>query len=501
MGNDDNKMDNNIEKFLEFENQNNLLEYQISGLRFWLIIRENLYNDILKKSQGIGVAHTTFSQRSRTDKIKIAMGFFKNAISNNLFSLKQKDILVINHPRRVKNGMYYECLYTDYILENLPHTYYVLEDTSLNGRLTPVRTQNLMYTDSLNFRFFCLFYIRKIRGGLKLQAHEEKYIRDLIAKVGDVFNVNFDPDSYISKIKDQLLKYIILYNQYEKIISKVNPKLIVEVVSYERRRKAINAVAKKLNIPTVEFQHGTMGKYHIAYNFSKKSGLPTFPDFVFTYGQFWKDKTRLPIDDSKVKVVGWPYYERKVNEYKSKRNEIGENVILFISQGPVGKELSKVAVELSERITKGKYKIIYKLHPGEYARWKEEYPWLTGKDIAVIDNNEYDMHYYFSQADIQIGVSSTALFEGLGYGLATYIYKVYSHEYMEDLYGNNLATLIQSVDELLENLENRTNYHSSYDAGYFWEKNSMNNAMREINTIIGDSNLITKVEQYERKHK
>ena len=40
----------------------------------------------------------------------------------------------------------------------------------------------------------------------------------------------------------------------------------------------------------------------------------------------------------------------------------------------IGRELSKLAVELSGKIQGTDYKIIYKLHPGEYQDWKNRYP-------------------------------------------------------------------------------------------------------------------------------
>ncbi len=56
-------------------------------------------------------------------------------------------------------------------------------------------------------------------------------------------------------------------------------------------------------------------------------------------------------------------------------NTIKKKQIIFISQGITGKELSKKAVELSDN--NNGYKIIYKLHPGEFAEWDKEYPWLA----------------------------------------------------------------------------------------------------------------------------
>ncbi|MBO8173586.1 MAG: hypothetical protein H0Z33_17095 [Bacillaceae bacterium] len=476
-------MEGIIQKFLDFEKKNNLLNDRIKDIQYWAIIRENIYNDILNHTHDIGVAHTTYSNRPFIEKIKLVSEFAFNVFINNTLFLREKDILIMNHPRRVKNGKYFECLYTDQILETIPYSYYVFENTSLEKHLKPAKTKNLKYTDSLNFNFYFSFFLSKITGGPKLNRFEEEYIKKLITKINNCFNVHFDPDEYLIKIKNQLLMHLLLYKQYERILRKIKPKLIVQVISYERRRKALNSVAKKMKVPTVELQHGVMGKYHIAYNFAERTKVDTFPDYIFLFGEFWKDTTSFPVDDSKIKVVGWPYYEQKANIHRNNVNKNNKKVILFISQGTIGKDLSKIAVQISERINTDEYKVIYKLHPGEYARWKTEYPWLKSADIEVIDNNNYDMHYYFAQSDIQIGVYSTALFEGLGYGLKTYIFKLFGHKYMNELYNKNLATLIESPEQFINTLH-KEKRNQSIQIEYFWKRNSKQNIYIEIEKIM-----------------
>jgi hypothetical protein len=487
-----------VESFIEFEQNNQLFDLEIGGVAIWHPIRFMVYNEILKSHLNIGKAHASLVNENILKRIGLKAKQLPHMITKNPYlHLSQKDVLIFNHHRRVKNGAYYTCLYTDMLLEELTRSNLVVEEPILDEHRKPIKNRNIIYTDYISF-------LVGIKRHLFKKEHIEEVdrikVQKLINEINNVFDVKFSQVDLGVNILNVMVRYKIMYSYYEKIIRKINPKIIIEVVSYSFSRFIVNDIAKRLGIPTIELQHGTMGKYHIAYNFAEKTAISTFPDYIFLFGKFWKDNTRLPIEDSKVKVVGWPYYEEKVNLKKNLKRDTNKKVILFISQGPIGKELSKLAVDTSRKINLERYRIIYKLHPGEYVRWKVEYPWLLESNIEIIDNNEKDMHHYFSQADIQVGVSSTALFEGLGYGLETYIYKIYSHEYMEDLYVNNLVDLVESVDDLLLYLANSMNHQVSYDITYFWEKNGIDNLIREINSIIYNTNLNIKVESHEGKH-
>lgn len=472
------------DKFLCFETENNLFDIEIQNCKFWSLIREDTYFDIIRQNQKLGKAHSDFSSQSRLKKILGILSFFKNTITNNKLIYREKDLLVINHSRRVYDGKYHNCLYTDLILKNLDITYYVFEIAKFGEHRKPMDTKDLIYSDAIDLKFYTKYFLNRITKTNCLTYNEIKYLEGLVNKLNSRFDVEISTSRFITKIEKSIQMHLILIKQYTNMLKKIKPKLVIEVVGYERRRKAINSAAKRLNIPTIELQHGTMGKYHIAYNFAEKMDIHTFPDYVFTFGQFWKDNTRLPIDDNRVKVVGWPYFEQKVNEYNKEEQYDTKRTILFISQGTIGKELSKVAIDISQMIDKQNYRIIYKLHPGEYDRWKSEYPWLSDENIEVIDNNHNDMHHYFAKSDIQIGVYSTAIFEGLGYGLKTYIVKLYGHQYMEELYKNNIALLVDNPLSIIKDLVYINESKKSFDDKYFWQVDSLKRLLCEINDIV-----------------
>jgi hypothetical protein len=67
---------------------------------------------------------------------------------------------------------------------------------------------------------------------------------------------------------------------------------------------------------------------------------------------------------------------------------------------------------------------VYKPHPGEVDRWREEYPWLVDAPVDVVGADGPPLHRLFAESRAQVGVYSTALYEGLRFGLETYLLDV-----------------------------------------------------------------------------
>ena len=179
--------------------------------------------------------------------------------------------------------------------------------------------------------------------------------------------------------------------------------------------------------------------------------------------------------------MGFPYFENRVNKYKQNLNLKEKNdkkKILFISQASIGDKLVKLACELNNIIDNEKYEIIYKLHPGEFSIWKEKYKELRNYSIKTIAN-EIDLYELFSKSSIQVGAYSTAIYEGLGFGLDTYIYQIYGTNIFEDLCKEGFITYINSANELKIYLE-RKSTNKKINEEYLWKKDSLNNIIKEI---------------------
>src|SRR5699024_6383953 len=114
---------------------------------------------------------------------------------------------------------------------------------------------------------------------------------------------------------------------------------------------------------------------------------------------------------------------------------------------------------------------IYKLHPGEYERWKTTYPYLLrAKELgnfSVIDNNNINLYSYFSKSKYQVGVNSTAIFEGLTFGCKTILYNIIGVEYMKDLISKEIVAVVNSAEDFKVCLNGfKTNM---FDESYFFK--------------------------------
>lgn len=474
-----------IESFLNFEIENKLFDKKISDIKFWHNIRYSIYQEINQKVNNLGTAHNVDFKKGSTKHIAARLNQFKYLFRKNIFlNHSKRDILIFNHPRRILKDSLYHCLYTSDLAVKLDDKYLMIERPHDLHHDSPVPEDNIKYTDPINLEVTFKKLLMKLMKKEILSEIDKLYIKDLIQKLNQEYNIALDSNKWINEVENSLVFYDINYKSYKKIIKRIKPKVIVQVVSYSANLLVVNKIAKEMKIPTIELQHGTIGQNHIAYNFLYNQEIETLPDYLFTFGDYWKDHIRFPIKQSNIISVGWPYYEDKVQKQEQELKSNNKEKILFISQGTIGNGLSDIAVDLQKQLDSDKYDIIYKLHPGEYDVWRNEYPLLVDSQIQVIDHSRYDMHYYFNQSTIQIGVNSTAIFEGLGYNLETYIVTLPGFEFMKELQEKDVVAFVKNSNELYSSIMNKTVNSDKFDTSYFWKPHSMENMIEEINNIV-----------------
>lgn len=472
---------NYIDKFLEYEKENKLLEENIEGFYYWGYIRFLLYSKIVNKIENLSESTKAISNYSTFKKVRVGLRLLYNSIVYNPFFKNQSlDILVLNHSRKMKVNDEYESIYIDDILSKFPNKYLVLDP--LNQEMGHYSLKNI---NSISYEDFITIYSEiytKVKGSKCLKLSDR--LNGIIDDLENLYNISIDRKSIIQTCLRLKVSHRIKTKLYKKLLLKLRPKLILEVVYYTPNKMIINEIAKELNIPVIELQHGTMGMHHIAYNFLDKNQLPYFPDQIMLFSNYWKEHTRFPINRNNLLVTGFPYLERRVNETKhldkGNKNEVN---ILFISQTTIGEKLSKFAVELYELLNEKNenVRIMYKFHPSESVNWEERFPWLAKyKDnIDVISDNTRSIYEYFAISDIQVGVYSTALFEGLAYQLETYVVKYYGYQYLEDVCNSNYATLIETPKDFYKNFKSKSEKENVEE---FWESDS----------LIKTSNVIMK---------
>lgn len=450
------------EAFFDLEERYNLNYQKIQGCFAWQLIRMHLYYDITRKTGMFGAPQQ--KSLSLKDKFSTFLPFFKNSILYNPFNGKyHKDILIFDHPRKVIfNGEYCD-IYSSFLVDFLrkDYSFEVLEAPYINHHY--VKKQDyIKYTDAIQLGS----YIHKKFNKVEFSQTEEELILDVQDELESAFNIRLN----ISwMMKTHILNFQHDYKKYVELFKKRNPKMVFVVVAYENH--AIVAAAKSLGIEVIELQHGTITDYHLGYSYPERTRMngeiPYFPDKILSFGDYWMNEKTSPIAMENIIPIGFSYFEAQSKDF------IGLNVIdnriLFISQGVIGKYLSGIAFEFAK--CQKDLKIIYKLHPGEYATWRQNYPELVEAssldNFEVIDNSKIPLYKLLAQSNYQVGAFSTAIYEGLMFNCRTFIVDVPGVEYLDDLVERGYVFKISNANDLSDNLNEFA--PTDYDKNFFFK--------------------------------
>ena len=476
----------NIDPILAIENNYGLPTDTVDGYAYWTFFRLDL-QELIQTNTGYGDAHVrpSFSKWRQT---KARLNMIKNALLFGNRLRKKCDILILNDERRIWTGSYYECIFTDQIAAMYPNSI-VLERPYLQNHFRPVVTKRLIYTDYIEIKAMLYYYWCKRFTSSKMKnIREEIYsrIKRPIEEICNAYHFNYNIFGILDKMLCGYCVYKIKREEFSKVLDKYRPKLVLEVCGYNWDCMIVNELTAERNIPSIELQHGATGADHIAYNYSKGVSIKQFPQYFFGFSDFWIKSARYPIPEANLKEIGFPYLERKAAIAKARIVKGKVKKIIFISQGPIGAVLSQIAVDLEKLIDKEKYEIIYKLHPGEFAEWKGRYKELAASDIFVADNNHYDLYELFAESTFQVGgYGSTATFEGLYFGLKTFVLRDKAMPELKLLCERKMARFFDTSEELyrlIDQIDQNENIQNENIS--FWKKNALENMKREIDNIL-----------------
>lgn len=405
--------------FWSLEARFNALDFKVAGVKAWQLSRMTLYYTIAQK---YGVEEQGRNKLSNLQKLQSLINYIKNSFIRNPFCKKKCDVVIVSHPQsRIVNEEAID-IYTKYLIDDLRENkvdYLELESVYL-GEHQRSPNNNVVYIDFVDLvsRVFKAFYF------FNLDEKETVFLNEINKLLSDSFNMKIDVTNIIlNNIKDYKIRYYL----YLKLFKKLKPKVLYIVVSYGRG--AIIKAAKDSNIKVIELQHGTFSDYHLGYSFpNRKEELDYFPHEFLVWSQYWKDLVKFPIPHESVKVKKFEYLEKNKENYQN-MDKLDQIVVL--SQGNIGNLLASLILEKLE-IFNGK-KIIYKLHPGEYGRSKN-YAALQKlvklhKNIEVVE--DIDLYKLLATSQYQLGVNSTALYEGVEFGCKTILFDTSGIEYMD----------------------------------------------------------------------
>ncbi|MFD1514259.1 hypothetical protein [Halomarina rubra] len=378
------------------------------GVHVWELVRFTVFRHVVSSLQQWGNPHTKAERDGRLYAARAGL-LGRNLVRRNPFLAGEHDVLFWGHPRRKRldDGLWWD-IYCDPITDALDLDYLHVEAPHVNRHFTPAKTEALRYVDGI-----------EIAGelGQLVGSTLDRPRFDAFAGVERAIEETFGVTVPVDRFARQHLAYRRTVRPlYHRLLARVDPEVVVLVVGYAGREPFIE-VCKERDVTVVELQHGLIDRYQYGYSFPEWRTKETFPDHLFTFGEFWNEQAAFPVPDDHVHAVGYPHLERSVAEYADVERR---RQVTFVSTGEVGHVLSKWAVDLQNR-PDCDWSVVYKLHPGEADRWRSEYPWLVGSGVDVVDEEGRPLHRLFAESQAQVGVYSTALYEGIRFGLRTFL--------------------------------------------------------------------------------
>lgn len=458
------------DNFLEMETECELLDETVAGVHFWERVRFFVYKRLLTSldiSDETGSDDTGVSQYLSGFKLLL-----RNAVkvNRNPFFASDADLLFYGKGRRknLNDGLWWDT-YIDPILEETNSSSVCLERPYNLSHSRPEKTERLRYTD-------LILYTGTLLEKLGLKAPVTDAESALLERTESEIQSWFGVEVSLERmVRNDLAQRRVRLPLYQRAVRQIDPEVAFLTSSYNGRETFVEACQAE-GVPVVELQHGVITNYHMGYSYPYDN-KNVFPDYFFTFGEYWSDAVDLPLPDENVIPIGYPFLERRVSEYQHAETK---DQVLVVSQPPHAETLSRFAVALSES-TATDETVVYKLHPKEYADWEERYPHLVSSAVEI-SAGEPPLYELFAESQAQIGVDSTALYEGLRFGLETYIFDDAGSVQMEYLLSNGHATLVRSAEEYLT-ARKAGDDGSNVDSEFFFSRNAADNFHSAVEMI------------------
>ena len=473
------------DEFIQMEYDNNLFEFEVAEVKVWPYIREKIYCMIMKELGLIADSFTNAINVTGNVENPLYKLFYMQTYKYLKYpNIEKKSYLFLTHPRRIKNEKNFECTVLDELIEHIDGESYTIEEPlwvdSLADKLShfcPARTKKLIYTDYIELKFEVAYSLSRKFLWSALNKKEREKIKGLKLLLNRLFEVNIDT-SFEQICLKHILYERIVRKDYRKILDKIEPKLILEYYSPTRTKQVINTIAHEKGIKIIDLQHGMFGRNEpLMSNYYKKEKLVNYPDYLFVFGDYWRTKSRYCLQRENIISVGYPYFERHKIKYMNEKSTFFRDKIIFYSQGKIGHELSRVASSLAVLLLekKSEIKIIYKTHPFERNKWKNEYKWLNKINIIVKDDNS-SIYEYFSSALCVVGVYTTALYEALAMGIPIFVYMGYGYEELLDLKDvSNKVYFFKNPNQILQKLGGLDYQIEEKVEDYIFKNNALEN--------------------------
>ena len=452
-------MSNILEEFLEIESNPQILDYKIDGIPLWLLVRHYVIWNLQKEKFGLEEPHVQI--KFNTLKLKEKLRYFYWTLRKTPFFAPKRDILIFGSAgdNVYENERYFNKLYYQ-IINNFEG---VLLEQSFKWKFFLPKLENTFYIrDSVEI---IRFLFSKL---ISLNNDEKKLLKDFVKN----FNLQDILDlKYVEKIiKTQKAKKAI----YKILLRKIKPRLLILECAHYMGDLPILLLAKEMGIITAEYQHGYIGKDHIAYNFHPniiEKIKPFVPEYFLTWGRYWSNNVNTP---SKKVAIGFGYLEEKNKNKINKKKKI----LVVISGGNMPMEYNQYAKQIKEMFKD--YKLLIRPHPSERPQALQRYKNMLNLGFSIDFSDLYNE--LLPNVDVMISFEkSTVLYEALFFTSNVFLVDLKNLFFDDDL----PFKYFSDFDEFKNFLKNSSNFTGSIEKEFFFSKGFVKNFNDFLKMVLG----------------
>ena len=445
-----------LELYEAIEKDLHLDDSLINGVPWWDSVRYPLFQQILQdlnlSDDSATTTKTPLIARKLKNGVKLLLHILSLLTSRSPLMISDKSILVWGHARKKLDDGVYTDIYSDPFVELFPKNLRVAIISRVS-KYSCLRRKSVGIPFSAESLISVALLLSSIASLLVRLRRDQKVIKVLENRLLQDFQIKYN-------LKKSILRSVANWHSLHLVMSAYfrlkKPSHFFVVVS--AGHEPVIAAAKAANIPTIELQHGSPSRGKLNYDYSSGIGKSSFPDYFLSFGEYWKNSATLPIPKDKIISFGFPYLSNKIGCYSIVDKE---NILLVVSQPVFAKTLAKFAVNA---LSVCDVKVVFKPHPSEFVSHAPDY-FRDLRDAGVLLADEStDIYSLFSKARWQVGVFSTALYEGLCFNVALFLLSLPGFERMEPLVSCGLARIIRSVDDLDLNWSPSSNGHGDFFA-------------------------------------
>jgi hypothetical protein len=413
----------------EIEAKLHLLSWQIKGVYIWPIVRFQLYTSLLEKTGLIEKPHP--HKLSKKQKLRRIPWLLYSMLMRNPLFKKQTPYVLFPTSRKILN----EDIYSKQLINELGTAVCIID--------TQAKYKSLPGSSSIDFFNVTLNLFMRFKAKLlNNRSFQNKTCDEIEKLIFERFHIKIELNQYVSSQLDYFIYSKALYKSLFKI---KGYKQLFHICSY--CNTSLIAAAKECNMKVTELQHGVITPYHLGYSYPGRPYVPYMPDELLCFGKYWYETTELP-KQIQTKIIGALYVNELTNKFD---NASKEKIILFTSQGTIGKPLFFLALETARLVPE--YQVIFRLHPSEIVqKYQSLEPAVSSPSNFTISQVEPNTYVLMARAEYQVGVSSTTLFEGMVLGNKILLFDLPGIEYMKPVIARGDALLVRTPAELVEKM-------------------------------------------------